>query len=75
MTQCYILLYNKITRNQEHTQTDVGIQQVKEWAKMTGLLTDDDLLISADVDEILYPTTLQLLRWCEVRKQSPTENL
>ena len=53
-------------RYQENIQTDVGIQAVKDWVKMTGSLQDNDLLISGDVDELLYPSTLTLLRWCEV---------
>ena len=52
---------------QEYAQTDFGIQQVRDWARVTGSLTDNDIFISGDVDEILYPATLNLLRWCEVR--------
>jgi len=52
--------------HQEVTQTNVGIQQVKEWANITGLIRDNDIFISGDIDEILYPSTLNLLRWCEL---------
>ena len=55
-----------MARYQEYTQTDFGIERVRSWAKMTGRLKDNDLLISGNVDEILYPSTLNLLRWCEV---------
>ena len=53
-------------RYQENSQTDFGIERVKNWARASGKLYDNDILISGDVDEILYPETLNLLRWCEV---------
>ena len=46
-----------MARYQEYTQTDFGIERVRSWAKMTGRLKDNDLLISGNVDEILYPST------------------
>jgi hypothetical protein len=57
---------NNNARYQEFAQTDFGIERVRNWAKTTGRLRDNDILISGDVDEILYPATLNLLRWCEV---------
>ena len=57
---------SNVTRYQEYVQTDFGVERVRHWANMTGRLTEDDIFISGDVDEILYPSTLNLLRWCEV---------
>lgn len=51
---------------QEFAQTDFGIERVKNWARTSGRLHNNDILISGDVDEILYPATLNLLRWCEL---------
>ena len=53
-------------RYQEFAQTDFGIERVKNWARTSGRLHNNDILISGDVDEILYPATINLLRWCEV---------
>ena len=59
-------ILSSMARYQEYAQTDFGIQRIREWAKSTGRLRDNDVLISGDVDEILYHNTLNLLRWCEV---------
>ena len=38
---------------------------MKEWAAWSGFLSDDDIFISADVDEILLRYTLHQLQWCK----------
>ena len=53
-------------RYQEYAQTDFGVDRIRNWARTSGKLSPNDILISGNVDEILYPTTLNLLRWCEV---------
>ena len=39
------------------------------WARVTGLLTESDLFISADVDEIMSRQALQKLQWCKLQGQ------
>ena len=36
------------------------------WAVTSGLLEDDDLLISASVDEVMSRQALHQLRWCQL---------
>ena len=52
----------------ENTQTDIGVNRVKMWAHQSGLLDPDDIFISADVDEVMSPSALQALRWCESKE-------
>ena len=52
----------------ELTQTDIGISRVKVWARQTGFLGPDDLLISSDVDEVMSAGALEALRWCETHQ-------
>ena len=52
----------------ELTQTDTGIDRVKLWSLQTGHLQEDDLLISADVDEVMSAGALQALRWCDTHQ-------
>ena len=49
----------------EHSQTDWDIARVQEWAKMSGQLGDDDILIFASVDEVLSRPALHQLKWCQ----------
>ena len=49
-------------------QTDHGVKFIKEWALSTNQLSEDDLFISADVDEVLSRETLQKLQWCQLNK-------
>ena len=60
----------------ELTQTDTGIKRIKLWSSQFGHLDDEDLLISADVDEVMSASALQALKWCdthEVRAGSVAE--
>ena len=52
--------------NIEDGQTRKGVSAVKYWANSTGLLGDDDVLISADVDEVLSQDALHHLRHCHL---------
>ena len=52
----------------ELTQTDTGIQRIKLWSLQTGHLEADDLLISADVDEVMSASALQALKWCDTHQ-------
>ena len=52
----------------ELTQTDTGIKRVKQWSLQSGHLEDDDLLISADVDEVMSASALQALKWCDTHQ-------
>ena len=52
----------------ELTQTDTGVMRVKLWSMHSGHLEPQDLLISSDVDEVMSPSALQALRWCESRE-------
>jgi len=38
---------------------------VRDWAASSGLVSGDDIFISADVDEILSQSTLHQLQWCQ----------
>ena len=49
----------------ELTQTDTGINRIKLWSSLSGHLEEDDLLISADVDEVMSASALQTLKWCD----------
>ena len=51
----------------EFDQTQAGVQRVKDWSLHTGHLDEDDLFISASVDEILSRDALHQLRWCETK--------
>ena len=51
----------------EHDQTITGVERIKEWSMHTGHLDEDDILISASVDEIISRETLHQLRWCEIK--------
>ena len=37
----------------EYSQTATGIERVREWSHDGGLLDDDDIFISADVDKVM----------------------
>ena len=54
-----------IPRAGEHSQMDMGVSRVRNWANRTGLMGDEDIFISADVDEIISRSTLHQLRWCK----------
>ena len=40
-------------RSAEYDQTQAGVTRVKQWGEMGARLTEDDVMISASVDEIL----------------------
>ena len=40
-------------RSAEYDQTQAGVTRVKQWGEMGAKLTEDDVMISASVDEIL----------------------
>ena len=44
---------------------DMGVSRVRNWANFTGELDDEDVFISADVDEIISRSVLHQLRWCK----------
>ena len=52
----------------ERLQTSKGVDSVKRWALNTGHLSQDDIFISADVDEVMSPTALHKIRWCELEE-------
>ena len=47
------------------SQTSFGLSRVRDWALETGGICDDDIFISADVDEIMSREALHKLQWCE----------
>ena len=49
-------------------QTEVGVERIKYWSETEGHLQDDDLFISADVDEVMSPAALQQLKWCQTKE-------
>ena len=49
----------------EQTQTDVGIQKIRRWAETSNIMKEDDILISADADEVIARDVLHELKWCE----------
>ena len=53
-------------RAAEYSQTDWGIARVKEWGDKSGHLEDEDILISASVDEVMSRSALQQLKWCRI---------
>ena len=53
----------------ELRQTSIGVARVKRWARDQGnVLNQDDILISADVDEVMSASALNQLRWCETKQ-------
>ena len=52
----------------ENTQTMTGVERVKHWSVSHGHLEDSDLLISADVDEVMSPSALLQLRHCQTKQ-------
>ena len=52
----------------ELSQTDTGIARVKLWSLQSGHLEEEDLLISADVDEVMSAGALQALQWCDTHQ-------
>ena len=40
-------------RSAEYDQTQAGVTRVKQWGLMGARLTEDDVMISASVDEVL----------------------
>ena len=40
--------------------------RILNWAATSGSLADDDLLISASVDEVMSRRALHQLRWCRL---------
>ena len=54
------------SREAERDQTRTGVSRILNWAASSGSLTDDDLLISASVDEVMSREALQQLRWCRL---------
>ena len=42
-----------MNRSAEYDQTQAGVTRVKQWGEMGARLTEDDVMISASVDEIL----------------------
>ena len=61
----YLSLTFSIRRAGERAQTDTGVSRVRDWAANTGELEDDDVFISADVDEIMSSSALHQLKWCK----------
>ena len=53
-------------RDAERDQTRTGVSRILNWAMTTGSLGDDDLLISASVDEVMSREALHQLRWCRL---------
>ena len=53
-------------REAERDQTRTGVSRIMNWAVTSGLLEDDDLLISASVDEVMSRQALHQLRWCQL---------
>ena len=51
----------------EYDQTLAGVDRIKQWSTYTGHLDDDDIVISASVDEIISRETLHQLRWCQLK--------
>ena len=48
-----IMIMIMMTRSAEYDQTQAGVTRVKQWGEMGAKLTEDDVMISASVDEIL----------------------
>ena len=49
----------------EYSQTVSGLERVCEWSFGRDLLDDEDIFISADVDEVVSQDALQQLKWCK----------
>ena len=43
----------------------MGVARIREWSLATGELSDDDIFISGDVDEVMSRSALHQLRWCK----------
>ena len=54
------------SRDAERDQTRTGVSRIMNWAVTTGSLGDEDLLISASVDEVMSRQALHQLRWCHL---------
>ena len=59
------MLWKTLPRWVEDWQTDIGVARVREWFRKTGELQDEDIFVSANVDEVLSREALHKLRWCE----------
>ena len=44
----------------------IGVSAIKRWSHTSGHLEDDDIVISADVDEVLSQDALHHLRFCHL---------
>ena len=53
------------TRYAEQSQTYFGVERVRAWANISGVMQADDIFISGDVDEIMSRQALFKLKWCE----------
>ena len=61
----------------ELRQTDIGVKRLRSWSQFDGHLGDEDIFISADVDEVMSGAALHQLMWCEtkqVRGRGPGNN-
>ena len=47
------------------SQTSFGLSRVRDWSLETGGMRDDDIFLSADVDEIMSREAMHKLKWCE----------
>ena len=48
--------------------TEEAVPSFEDWSQVTGHLDPEDLLISADVDEVMARAALHQLRWCQTRE-------
>ena len=56
-------------RYHENLQTSKGVSRMRHWALHTGHLSNEDIFISADVDEVMSPSALQQLKWCSIEEE------
>ena len=55
-------------RAAENDQTKTGVERISRWSLHgEGDLDDDDVVISASVDEVISREVLHQLRWCELK--------
>ena len=59
----------KLNRQAEFDQTDTGVMRIRAIFDDLGLLTEDVVFISGDVDEVMSREAMTQLAWCELTEE------
>ena len=61
-----MIMTRKLNRQAEFDQTDTGVMRIRAIFDDLGLLTEDVVFISGDVDEVMSREAVTQLAWCEL---------